>query len=297
MDWLIKKKAEELADGVRSTREGSQRVAEFARDHILYSLDEWNVPPDEVLRRGRGMCAGKALLASELHRALGIPTRFKVIKIVGEEGILDFVARRLAETECSGITQEDKEKVIDSILSLPPGRDHIIVQVLLDGAWVDLDPARDKEMEYGMKVLGIWKERQVLSEEEPFDSIDGWLQGRMKHRAVVQNREMFFHVVNQQIDKVRLAGVLALKAGIQVWSADEIRESLRQWEIVSGHPLNGGVSSINRMDELAKFTHSHLLSIPEPQARSAMEEKIVDWLYILIRHHVKGEESGTFVMS
>ena len=52
MDWLIKKKAEELADGVQSKREKSQRVAEFVSDRILYSLDEWNVQPDEVFQQG-----------------------------------------------------------------------------------------------------------------------------------------------------------------------------------------------------------------------------------------------------
>ena len=43
------------------------------------------------------MCAGKALLASELHRAMSISTRFKVIKVLGEGGILDFVMHRLEE--------------------------------------------------------------------------------------------------------------------------------------------------------------------------------------------------------
>jgi transglutaminase-like putative cysteine protease len=212
MHLAIRQKAEELAYGACSNREISERISNFVRDQIYYSLDEWNVKPVEVLKKKRGMCAGKALLAAQLHLAMGIPARFKVLKILGEEGLFDFVKRQLEEGQFPYLSLEDRERLIQAIVSLPPGRDHIILQVLLDGQWVDQDIARDKELDYGMHVLGIWRERKILFEEGPFDSLDGWLEERMQRLAVPQAREVFFKVINVQIEKVRLTGIMALKS-------------------------------------------------------------------------------------
>ena len=68
---------------------------------------------------------------------------------------------------------------------------------------MDFDLARDMDLDHGMKVLGIWKERKVLSEEGTFESLDNWLKERMQRRAVLQGRKLFFQVVNQQIEKIR----------------------------------------------------------------------------------------------
>lgn len=184
-------------------REKSERIIQFVRDQILYCLDEWDTKPLDVLKKGRGMCAGKALLAGELHRAVGIPARFKVIKILGEEGLFDFVRSQIEENEIPDLTIEEKKIIIQAILSLPPGRDHIVLQVLLDGEWVDFDVARDPDLDNGMKALGIWKERKILAEERIVESLDHWLKERMRRRAVLQARALFFRVINQQIEKIR----------------------------------------------------------------------------------------------
>ena len=70
----------------------------------------------------------------------------------------------------------EQQGVIQSIHSLPPQRDHIIVQVFLDGRWVDLDLARDSDLDYGMRLGGMWRERKVVSEEGPYDSIEEFLE-------------------------------------------------------------------------------------------------------------------------
>jgi len=225
MDLAIRQKAETLAYGACSNREISERISNFVRDQIYYSLDKWNVKPIEVLKRKRGMCAGKALLAAELHLAMGIPARFKVLKVLGEEGLFDFVKRQLQEGQFPYLSSEDRERVIQAILSLPLSRDHIILQVLMDGQWLDLDIARDKELDDGMKVLKIWKERKILSEEGTFDSLDSWLEERMQRLAVPQAREIFFKVINTQIEKVRLAGIMVLKTGARPERKFEIRQS------------------------------------------------------------------------
>ena len=206
MDLAIRQKAETLAYGACSSREISERISNFVRDQIYYSLDEWNVKPIEVLKRKRGMCAGKALLAAELHLAMGIPARFKVLKVLGKEGLFNFIKRQLQEGQFPYLSSEDRERVIQAIFSLPLSRDHIILQVLMDGQWLDLDIARDKELDYGMKVLKIWKERKILSEGGPFDSLDKWLEERMRRRTILQDRKLFFRVVNEQMEKLGMLG-------------------------------------------------------------------------------------------
>lgn len=117
MNPVIKKKAEELVRGARSQQEMFERIVNYVRDEIAYALDEWDVKPSEVLRKGRGMCAGKALLAADMHRAVGIPVRFKVIKILGEGGLFDFIKRELEKNEIPGVLLEEKKILIQAILN------------------------------------------------------------------------------------------------------------------------------------------------------------------------------------
>ena len=207
---LIREKAKELAYGVVSEEGVSENINKFVRDRILYCLDEWDVKPMEVLKKGRGMCAGKALLASELHRAMGISTRFKVIKVLGEGGILDFVMHRLEEGKASFLSLEERERVREAIFSLPPERDHIILQVFLHGQWRDFDIARDRDLDRGMRLLGIRGERKVVSEEGVFDSLDRWIEERMRRRTILRDRELVFRVINEQIERIRSVGFKGL---------------------------------------------------------------------------------------
>ena len=172
MDSTIREKAEKLVSGVHSDPEMSERICSFVRDGIPYCLDEWDVKPVEVLRKMGGMCAGKALLAAELHRAVGIFVRFKVIKIMGEEGLFNFVRHQLEEGACLQLPPEKTKRMINNVLLLPPDRDHILLEVFLNGQWVSLDLSRDANLDHGMRVLGLWQERKTVSEEGTFDSLD-----------------------------------------------------------------------------------------------------------------------------
>lgn len=214
VNLIIKEKAKELVRGALSEHELSENINNFVRDSILYCLDEWDVKPIEVLKKGRGMCAGKALLAAELHGAVGISTRFKVMKILGEGGLFDFAMRQLEECEYSYLSLGEKERLKEAILSLPPDRDHIVLQVFLDGQWIDFDLARDTELDHGMRLLGIWKERKIVSEEGVFDSLDQWIEERMQRRTVLKDREIFFKVMNEQIERIRSVGITGLKQGL-----------------------------------------------------------------------------------
>ena len=66
-----------------------------------------------------------------------------------------------------------------------------------------------------MRLTGIWRQRQVLGEEGPFNSIHEWLKRRMQLRTVLECRQPFFDFVNQQMDKIRRAGEQAQRAQIE----------------------------------------------------------------------------------
>jgi len=202
----FRRKTEALVSGAGSPREAVERIAGFVRNDILYRLDEWDTSPEDVMRKGYGMCAGKALLAAQLFRAIKIPVQFKVLRISGEEGLFDFIADHPDEYFLSRLSLQDRECVLRSIRSLPPHRDHIIVQVFLEGEWTDLDLARDDMLDRGMRLAGIWRQRQVLGEVGPLNSIDEWLKQRMQLRSVLECRQVFFDFVNQQMDRIRHAG-------------------------------------------------------------------------------------------
>lgn len=281
----VRFKAAELALDADSPQEISRRIALFIRDDIPYFLDEWDVSAEDVLRKWWGMCAGKALLASELYRAVGIPVRFKVIKIMGEEGLFGFVARRLEDMVSLDTSSKELETVLRSILLLPPQRDHIIVQVFLDSDWVDMDLARDSELDYGMRFIGIWRERNIVSEEGPYESIDGWLQERMLRRAVTVGRQALFQVVNQHIEQVRQVGRICRKAGVQALIGSEIKKLLQGWDIVTGCHTCAGITG-KSLDKLAKDSRAALSGLPEPERRQ-LEQRLVHWLYALARHNIK----------
>ena len=209
---IFQRKAESVVSGAGSPREAVERIAGFVRDDIIYRLDEWDTSPEDVLQKGYGMCAGKALLAAELFRAIQISVQFKVLQISGEEGLFDFIADHPDECFLSQLKRQDRECVLRSIRSLPPQRDHIIVQVFLDGEWTDLDLARDDMLDQGMRLTGIWRQRQVLDDVGPFNSIDEWLKQRMQLRTVLECRQLFFDFVNQQMDRIRRAGEQAQRA-------------------------------------------------------------------------------------
>ncbi|MDD5094483.1 MAG: transglutaminase domain-containing protein [Dehalococcoidia bacterium] len=246
---VIRTQAAQLASDRSSPLQVSETIARFVRDQIPYYLDEWDLSAEDVLKRRRGMCAGKALLAAELHRAVGIPTCFKVIRILGEGGLFDFMAGQLRENPPAEHSAGEIWGVLQSIQSLPPERDHILVQVWLNDRWVDLDLSRDSDLDFGMRLVGIWRERKVLSEEGPYDSLDGWLEQRMLRRAVTSDRRTFFDVANGLMEQIREVGRIGKAAGVRVWTDDEVRKSVREWGTIPDCPTGNSdeTALINRI--------------------------------------------------
>lgn len=285
MSDIIKSRAKDLTAAAISPAEVSRLLVRFVQNDIIYYLDEWEVGPEEALGKGYGMCAGKALLAAELHRAMDIPARFRVVKVLGEEGLFDFITRRLEEGAEIDLPEDARERALRALDSLPRQRDHIIVQVFLNGKWVDLDVARDKGLEYGMKVLGIWRPLQIVAEEGPYYSLAGWLEDRMHRRTVREDRRGFFGTVNQQIGRIRHAGLVAEKGGVRAWTDADTREAIRSWDAIPGFPI--GPLIIDNLGEAARIAASTLRNTEDPAQKADLEEKLVDWLYALVRYNIK----------
>lgn len=227
------------------------------------------------------MCSGKALLAVEMHRNAGITARFMVVKIMGEEALFAFTQRWL---ESHLVSTEDKQSLLNSFRSLPPERDHIIVQVFVNNQWLDIDLARDTDLDQGMHLIGVWRERQVLYQEGPYNSLDGWLDARLKRRNVLQNRKLFFRTVNQQMERVRQVGRVARKAGLSGWTDAQVRENLKGWELF---PVPAGLSESKQIEEFASQARAKLSEIKKPETRAALEDQLLNWLYSLARHNTK----------
>lgn len=281
----IKRKASELAHGTVSDSEISERICQFVREEVPYALEEWNVGADETLHLRQGMCAGKAQLAVTLHRATGIKAQFKVLRIVPEEGLLEFIARRLEETTNSEGSPEQNEKSIRAIRSLPSQRDHIVTQVSLGGQWRDVDVARDPGLDAGMRFMGLWQERRVVSEEGPFDSLNPWIERRMERISVAEDRRRFFDVINEQIEQIRKIGNIVIGAGIRPWTYAEVAGAVRDWDIPCGCPFVPGSEDM-ALDEIAQKSKEVLTTLTEPTMTNR-QEQLLDWLYALVRHNIK----------
>jgi len=50
----------------------------------------------------------------------------------------------------------------------------------------------------------------VVSEEGVFDSLDQWIEERMRRRTILRDREIFFKVMNEQIERIRSVGLKGL---------------------------------------------------------------------------------------
>lgn len=281
----IRSKADQLSRGLGSDCEISEHICQFVREEIPYALEEWNVGPEETLRLGKGMCAGKAQLAVALHRAAGISARFKVLSIIPEQGLLEFIARRLEEQTTSQGSAEHKAKAIRAIRSLPSQRDHTIIQVCLGGQCKDVDLARDTGLDTGMRFTGAREERKVVSEAGPYDSLDRWIERRMERISVTEDRQRFFDVVNEQIEEVRKAGSVVAGAGICPLTDAEVTGTVRDWRIPCPCPFVPGSESMD-LDEIAQRSKEIVTSLREP-AITNKQEQLVDWLFTLVRHNIK----------
>lgn len=109
----IQEKADELAG--ETDRETSENIFAFVRDHVKYNIRRTLKGADAVLDDGEGCCFDKTNLLVALHRASGIPARYRQMK-------------------CELNVKDD---------DLPADAFHLVAEVKLDGEWQVLDPSFD----------------------------------------------------------------------------------------------------------------------------------------------------------
>lgn len=188
---IIKRKTAEIISGARTDREKAERILEFCQNEILFAYGNWNEKASEVLKIGKGMCSGKNNLAVAMLRAAGIPAKHKRAILEIESEMWKFVSER--------------DSFLARILStLPQRRDHIVLEVFLDGNWELKDVTRDRDLEKGMKICGIPLERN-LTELEDID-FDQWARDRQGGVNISQNREEILKRINNFVEMIRKAG-------------------------------------------------------------------------------------------
>ncbi len=109
----------------------------------------------------------------------------------------------------------------------------------------------------------------------------------MRRRAVTRERQTFFQVINHQIEQVRQVGRTGKKAGVQAWTDDDVRRSLREGEVIPDCPACASMAGEGWFDELAKTSSTALSHVLEPATRRQREEELIDWLYALVRRNIK----------
>lgn len=164
-------------------------ISHFVRG-LLYGLDDWDVPASRVLAKGWGMCSGKTLLWVALLRCVGIPARFKVVRIRAEEALRHWML-------------ELDPGLAPVIEKLPDEQDHVVGEAWVEGSWVEYDVSRDPALEAGMVALGIPLEREMLSEGEIMADFDSWAIPRQKRITVVDRRKEAFRRMNRCFHLIR----------------------------------------------------------------------------------------------
>jgi transglutaminase-like putative cysteine protease len=85
--------AKMLAEGWERQRQKFDRIFQFVKG-LPYGLEDWNVKASDTLRKGWGMCSGKSNLLVAMSRSLGIPARYRIIKIKAEGTLWRRVAKQ-----------------------------------------------------------------------------------------------------------------------------------------------------------------------------------------------------------
>jgi len=196
-DGRIAESVLQLTGGCSSLSERFDRVERFVRG-LPYGLEDWDVRASETLRKGWGMCCGKANLLVAMSRVLLIPARYRVFRIRSE--------RRLLQQ----VIQQNRD-LGGRLGGVPDEQDHMQCEVYLDG-WQTCDPSRDPDFENGLRRLGAPLERVPVAGADGvvrvlvLSSIDDWAEERQRRRLFRDDRWSLFARVNEQIDRIRETG-------------------------------------------------------------------------------------------
>jgi transglutaminase-like putative cysteine protease len=124
----VKKKANEITDGLKSDKEKAIALFYWVRDNIKYNMYTYNpkikanLKASVTLRRKNGFCMSKAVLLSALARATGIPARIRMVDIINHK-----ISPKIVELMQTNVFHC-----------------HGISEILINGTWIKLTPVFDK---------------------------------------------------------------------------------------------------------------------------------------------------------
>ena len=125
----VKEKAKVLTKGQRQIAEKAMSLFYFVRDEIRYNMYSPFYLPEhyrasKILERGEGYCVQKAILLAALARAVGIPTRLRVVDIRNHT-----------------LTEKAMEILGTNLLAY-----HTYDEFYIDGRWIKAAPTFDIKM-------------------------------------------------------------------------------------------------------------------------------------------------------
>jgi hypothetical protein len=174
-------------------------ICEFVRQ-MPYRYDDWDVKASLTLKRGWGMCSGKANLMVAMLRSLQIPARYVIARCHAELELYQWLANQ--NQELARIMGEPYKEI-----------DHIEAEVYLEDRWQVIDAARDPALVDGLKFLGIPVEMRVI-DRFSLSSFDEWAISRQKAIRLKSVRPIMLKLMNEQLDRIRAALVSPDEQGV-----------------------------------------------------------------------------------
>lgn len=163
-------------------KEIAVNVFNFVRDSTIYEVGNWRKKASQTLKKGSGTCTNNANLLVALLRALGIPSGFGVMEVIGPNYFGPIVLHHFNYH----VSKKTK---------------HIYAYVYLNNKWVKCDPSDDEPLSNNTQHLNpqskkvIWNgiddavlnisSDHIISDSGPFSNIDHIINKRMKYRRKI----------------------------------------------------------------------------------------------------------------
>lgn len=138
--WLLKL-AEEIVQTATEPIEKALRIFGYVRDHIRFSIAYSQSTATQTLKRGYGDCLSKTNSQIALLRAMGIPARFRRVRVqsvILHRLVADFLYKRM-----------------------PPTASHFWSECYLDNRWISCEAFLDRSLYEGMLKQGLITKEQV----------------------------------------------------------------------------------------------------------------------------------------
>jgi hypothetical protein len=151
--------AAELTRRARNPREAAVALFGWVRDHIIYTMGEWNQRASETIAMGTGTCSNKANVLVALARSIGIPAAFHV----------QYVA---TDAYFAGAYIPMIKKLTRDVAI------HVYATLFVDGRWVRCDPTDDRTL--CESICAIVPHAQTLEWDGVNDAVIPFAEGSIK---------------------------------------------------------------------------------------------------------------------